>query len=170
MCLLIHGEAGLRPGSACSDKQVRATNNGRAVPCRAARGASLRLAGSSRIESMRDGAGEDFGLVVSTGAAAGPMQRDGNDEVHIGKMRDGGKTSTQESAEEPAGGEVAAIFEGFGDLAVWTFIVHQGGGVGIIHGLRATVALQDCVEAVGQRVMWLDPVARERHVGGAGEA
>ena len=98
------------------------------------------------------------------------MQGDGDDEVHIGKMRDGGKASAQERAEKTAGGEVAVVFERFRDLAVWAFIIHQGDGVGVVHGLRAAVALQDRVETVRKRVVRLDPVARERHVGGAGEA
>ena len=46
------------------------------------------------------------------------------------------------------------VFQGARDGAVGAFVVHKGGGIGIVHALVGwPVALEDGIEAVGQRVM-----------------
>ena len=105
-------------------------------------------------KGIADCLGDDFGLVVAAGAAAGPVEGDGDDEIHIGKVRGGSEAATQQTAEKTTGGQVTMVFQGARDGAVGAFVVHKGGGIGIVHALvGGPVALEDRVEAVGQRVM-----------------
>ena len=120
----------------------------------------FRMTGTSTFGLIRmtkgiaDRLGEDFGLVVAAGAAAGPVEGDGDDEVHVGEVRGGGEASAQKATVEAAGGEVGVILQGAGDGAVGAFVVHEGGGIGIVHALvGGPVPLEDGIEAVGQGVM-----------------
>ena len=120
----------------------------------------FRMTGTSTFGSLRmikgiaDCLGEDFGLVIAAGAAAGPVEGDGDNEVHVGEVRGGGEASAQKTTVEAAGGEVGVILQGAGDGAVGAFVVHEGGGIGIVHTLvGGPVPLEDRVEAVGQGVM-----------------
>jgi len=120
----------------------------------------LRMTGTSTFGSLRmikgiaDCLGEDFGLVIAAGAEAGPVEGDGDDEVHVGKVGGGGEASAQKTTVEAAGGEVGVILQGAGDGAVGAFVVHEGGGIGIVHTLvGGPVPLEDGVEPVGQGVM-----------------
>ena len=122
--------------------------------------AILRMTGRNNFGLIRmtkgitDCLGEDFGLVVAAGAAAGPVEGDGDDEVHVGEVRGGGQAAAQEATVEATGGEVGVILQGAGDGAVGAFVVHKGGGIGIVHALvGGPVPLEDGVEAVGQGVM-----------------
>ena len=46
------------------------------------------------------------------------------------------------------------VFQGTWDGAVGALVVHEGGGIGIVHALvGGPVPLEDRVEAVGQGVM-----------------
>ena len=98
------------------------------------------------------------------------MERNGEDEVNIDKMRCGGKVAAEEGAIKTADGEVRVVLEGAGDAAVGAFVVHEGDGVSVIHGFGAAVALEDSVKAVGEGVVGLVPEAGVGHVGGAWEA
>ena len=120
----------------------------------------FRMTGTSTFGSLRmikgiaDCLGEDFGLVIAAGAEAGPVEGDGDDEVHVGKVGGGGEASAQKTTVEAAGGEVGVILQGAGDGAVGAFVVHEGGGIGIVHALvGGPVPLEDGVEPVGQGVM-----------------
>ena len=81
-----------------------------------------------------------------------------------------GKATAEVGAEKAPGGQVAMVFQGTGDVTVVAFVIDQGGRVGIVHGFSSPVALQNCVETVGQRVMGLEPETRVWHVGRACEA
>ena len=120
----------------------------------------FRMTGTSTFGSLRmikgiaDCLGEDFGLVIAAGAAAGPVEGDGDNEVHVGEVRGGGQAAAQEAPVEAAGGEVGVVFQGTWDGAVGALVVHEGGGIGIVHALvGGPVPLEDRVEAVGQGVM-----------------
>jgi hypothetical protein len=120
----------------------------------------FRMTGTSTFGSLRmtkgiaDCLGEDFGLVVAAGAEAGPVEGDGDDEVHVGKVGGGGEASAQKTTVEAAGGEVGVVFQGTWDGTVGAFVVHEGGGIGIVHALvGGPVPLEDGVEPVGQGVM-----------------
>ena len=105
-------------------------------------------------KSVADCLGEDFGLVVAAGAAAGPVEGDGDDQVHVGEMRGGGQAAAQQAAVEAPGGEVAVILQGAGNSAAGAFVVHEGDGIGIVHALiGGPVTFEDGVEAVGQGVV-----------------
>ncbi len=106
------------------------------------------------IKGIADRLGEDFGLVIAAGAEAGPVEGDGDDEVHVGKVGGGGEASAQKTTVEAAGGEVGVVFQGTWDGTVGAFVVHEGGGIGIVHALvGGPVPLEDGVEPVGQGVM-----------------
>ena len=106
------------------------------------------------IKGIADCLGEDFGLVIAAGAEAGPVEGDGDDEVHVGKVGGGGQASAQKTTVEAAGGEVGVVFQGTWDGTVGAFVVHEGGGIGIVHALvGGPVPLEDGVEPVGQGVM-----------------
>jgi hypothetical protein len=111
--------------------------------------------GSLRMtKSVADCLGEDFGLVVAAGAAAGPVEGDGDDQVHVGEVRGGGQAAAQQAAVEAPGGEVAVILQGAGNSAAGAFVVHEGDGIGIVHALiGGPVTFEDGVEAVGQGVV-----------------
>ena len=122
--------------------------------------AILRMTGTSTFGSLRmtkgiaDCLGEDFGLVVAAGAAAGPVEGDGDDEVHVGKVGRRSEATAQQPAVEAAGGEVGVVFQGTWDGTVGALVVHEGGGIGIVHALvGGPVPLEDGVEPVGQGVM-----------------
>ena len=85
-------------------------------------------------------------------------------------MRGGGQAAAELGAEESACGEIPLVFECAGDGPVTAFVEEQGGGIGIVHRLRAPVALQDGVETVGERVVGLAPPIGIGDVGSAGEA
>ena len=121
-------------------------------------------------ERIGNGLGKDLCLVVPSGTAAGPVEGDREDQVDIDKMRGDGEVAAEEGAVETADGEVRVVFQGAGDAAVGALVVHQGDGVGIVHGLGAAVAFEDGVEAVGERVVGLVPEAGVGHVCGAREA
>ena len=59
----------------------------------------FRMTGTSTFGSLRmikgiaDCLGEDFGLVIAAGAAAGPVEGDGDNEVHVGEVRGGGQAA-----------------------------------------------------------------------------
>ena len=169
--LLFHREASLGAGAARADEEVRPAPRGGIASLRdnTSRGGQSPAAPPGG-HAGGEGKGEDFGLVVAAGPPAGPVEGNGNDEVHIGKMWDGSETAAQEGAVESTCGEVSMIFQGTGDTAVWTFVVHQGGGVGIVHPFRAAVTFQDGVETVGHRVVGLKPEAGVGHIGRAREA
>jgi dihydroxyacetone kinase len=65
-------------------------------------------------KSVADCLGEDFGLVVAAGAAAGPVEGDGDDQVHVGEVRGGGQAAAQQAAVEAPGSEVAVMVNGLG--------------------------------------------------------
>ena len=116
----------------------------------------FRMTGTSTFGSLRmikgiaDCLGEDFGLVIAAGAEAGPVEGDGDDEVHVGKVGGGGEASAQKTTVEAAGGEVGVVFQGTWDGAVGALVVHEGGGIGIVHALvGGPVPLEDGVEPVG---------------------
>jgi len=120
----------------------------------------LRMTGTSTFGSLRmtkgiaDCLSEDFGLVIAAGAAAGPVEGDGDDEVHVGEVRGGGQAAAQEATVEATSGKVGVVFQGTWDGAVGALVVHEGGGIGIVHALvGGPMALEDGVEAVGQGVM-----------------
>ena len=167
---LFDGELGLGAGAAGPEKDVGATlNRGRKILSSTFgllrmtitnTSSPFRMIGTNTFEPFRmtksvaDCLGEDFGLVVAAGAAAGPVEGDGDDEIHIGKVRGGSEAATQQTAEKTTGGQVTMVFQGARDGAVGAFVVHKGGGIGIVHALvGGPVALEDRVEAVGQRVM-----------------
>ena len=105
-------------------------------------------------KSVADRLGEDFGLVVAAGAEAGPVEGDGDDEVHVDEMGGDGQASAQKAPVEAAGGEVGVILQGTWDGTVGALVVHEGGGIGIVHALvGGPVPLEDGVEPVGQGVM-----------------
>jgi len=105
-------------------------------------------------KGVADCLGEDFGLVIAAGAAAGPVEGDGDDEVHVGKVGRRSEATAQQTTVEAAGGEVSVILQGAGDGAVRALVVHEGGGIGIVHALvGGPVPLEDGVEPVGQGVM-----------------
>lgn len=179
--LLLDGEFGLGAGAAGPDKDVgtaldkgwkilsstfgllRMTVRSTFGPFRmtgAYPSGLIRMTGTNSSGLLRmtkgiaDCLGDDFGLVVAAGAAAGPVEGDGDDEIHIGKVRGGSEAATQQTAEKTTGGQVTMVFQGARDGAVGAFVVHKGGGIGIVHALvGGPVALEDRVEAVGQRVM-----------------
>ena len=146
--LLLDGELGLGTGAAGPEKDVRtALNKGSKI-------LSSTFGLLRMTKGIADCLGDDFGLVVAAGAAAGPVEGDGDDEIHIGKVRGGGEAATQQTAEKTTGGQVTMVFQGTRDGAVGAFVVHKGGGIGIVHALvGGSVALEDRVEAVGQGVM-----------------
>ena len=146
--LLLDGELGLGTGAAGPEKDVRtALNKGSKI-------LSSTFGLLRMTKGFADCLGDDFGLVVAAGAAAGPVEGDGDDEIHIGKVRGGGEAATQQTAEKTTGGQVTMVFQGTRDGAVGAFVVHKGGGIGIVHALvGGPVALEDRVEAVSQRVM-----------------
>jgi len=120
----------------------------------------FRMTGTSTFGSLRmikgiaDCLGEDFGLVIAAGAEAGPMKGDGDDEVHVGKVGRRSEVTAQQTAVEAAGGEVGVVFQGTWDGTVGALVVHEGGGIGIVHAfVGGPVPLEDGVEAVGQGVM-----------------
>ena len=146
--LLLDGELGLGTGAAGPEKDVRtALNKGSKI-------LSSTFGLLRMTNGIADCLGDDFGLVVAAGAAAGPVEGDGDDEIHIGKVRGRGEAAAQQTAEKTTGGQVTMVFQGARDGAVGTFVVHKGGGIGIVHALvGGPVALEDGVEAVGQGVM-----------------
>lgn len=146
--LLLDGELGLGTGAAGPEKDVRtALNKGSKI-------LSSTFGLLRMTKGIADCLGDDFGLVVAAGAAAGPVEGDGDDEIHIGKLRGRGEAATQQTAEKTTGGQVTMVFQGARDGAVGAFVVHKGGGIGIVHALvGGPVALEDRVEAVGQGVM-----------------
>ena len=82
------------------------------------------------------------------------MEGDGDDEVHVGKVGGGGEAAAQKATVEAAGGEVGVVFQGTWDGTVGAFVVHEGGGIGIVHAfVGGPVPLEYGVEAVGQGVM-----------------
>ena len=85
------------------------------------------------------------------------------------KWGGGGEATAEESAEVAPGGQVAVVLQRAGDGPVGPFVIHQGHGIRVVHGLSAPVALQDRVEAVRERIVELEPEARVGHVGGAAE-
>ena len=168
--LLLDGELGLGTGAAGPEKDVRtALNKGSKIlsstfgllrmTVRSTFGpfrmTATYTSGLQRMtKGIADCLGDDFGLVVAAGAAAGPVEGDGDDEIHIGKMRGRGEAAAQQTAEKTTGGQVTMVFQGARDGAVGAFVVHKGGGIGIVHALvGGPVALEDRVEAVSQRVM-----------------
>jgi len=146
--LLLDGELGLGTGAAGPEKDVRtALNKGSKI-------LSSTFGLLRMTNGIADCLGKDFGLVVAAGAAAGPVEGDGDDEIHIGKVRGRGEAAAQQTAEKTTGGQVTVVLQGARDGAVGTFVVHKGGGIGIVHALvGGSVALEDRVEAVSQRVM-----------------
>jgi len=116
---------------------------------------------------LDEGLGKDGGLVVAAGAAAGPVERDRNDQVDVREVRGGGEATAEEGAEVAPGGQVAVVFQGAGDGPIGPFVIHQGYGIRIVHGLCPPVTFQHGVETVGQRVVRLEPEARIGHIGRA---
>ena len=57
--------------------------------------------GGGGAEGVDQGAGEDFGLVVAAGAAASPMERDGDDQVNVREVRSGGEAAARPAARSP---------------------------------------------------------------------
>ena len=168
--LLLDGELGLGTGAAGPEKDVRtALNKGSKIlsstfgllrmTVRSTFGpfrmTTTYTSGLQRMtKGIADCLGDDFGLVVAAGAAAGPVEGDGDDEIHIGKVRGRGEAAAQQTAEKTTGGQVTMVFQGARDGAVGAFVVHKGGGIGIVHALvGGPVALEDRIEAVGQGVM-----------------
>ena len=169
-CLLLDSELGLGAGTAGPEKDVR-TALDKGWKILSSTFGLFRMTVRSTFETFRmtgtnssgllrmtkgiaDRPGEDFGLVVAAGAAAGPVEGDGDDEIHIGKVRGEGEAAAQQTAEKTTGGQVTVVLQGARDGAVGAFVVHKGGGIGIVHALVGwPVALEDGVEAVSQRVM-----------------
>ena len=107
--LLLDGQAGLGAGAAGADEDVRAADG---------------------IQARSNRLRKHLRLVVASRATAGPVERDGKDEVDIDKMRGGGEVAAEEGAVEAADGEVRVVLEGAGDVAVGAFVVQEGDGVG----------------------------------------
>ena len=125
--------------------------------------------GRRGAEGRDEGAGEDFGLVVAAGAAAGPVEGDGDDEVDVREVRGSREAAAEEGAEVAAGGQVRVVLQGTRDRPVVSFVMHQGYGVCIVHGLGPPVAFKYRIEPVCQWVMRLKPMARIRHICRTGE-
>ena len=120
--------------------------------------------GRRGAEGRDEGAGEDFRLVVAAGAAAGPMEGDGNDQVDVREVRGGREAATEEGAEVAPGGQVRVVLQGSRYRPVVSFVMHQRHSVRIIHRLSPPVTLKHGIEPVCQRVMRLKPVAGIRHI------
>ena len=114
--LLLNGKARLGAGAARTDEEVRPAN--RKIP-----GQAGNDEGRWRAESGGDGAGEDFSLVVATGAEAGPVEWDGDDQVNVGKMRGGSQVAAEEDAKVTPGGQVGLVFQCTGNRPVGPFVV-----------------------------------------------
>ena len=120
-------------------------------------------------EGIGKGAGEDGGLVVAAGAAAGPMEGDRNDQVDVREVRGGREAAAEEGAEVAPGGQVAVVLQGTRDRPVVPLVMHQGHGVRIVHRLSPPVAFQYRIEPVRQWVMRLQPISGIRHIRRAAE-
>ena len=125
--------------------------------------------GRREAEGRDEGAGENFGLVVAAGAAAGPVEGDGDDEVDVREVRGGREAPAKEGAEVAAGGQVRVVFQGARNRPVVSFVMHQGYGVCIVHGLGPPVALKYRIKPICQWVMRLKPMAGIRHIRSTGQ-
>ena len=117
--------------------------------------------------------GDDGGLVVAAGPFAEPVQRDGDDQVHVGEVPGGSHVSAQAGGEISAGFYVSAVLEGFGDELVGVLVVvkQEGGGPYVLHRLAFfSGALQEGVQFVGHGVVRALPVVGQGKVGGAPQA
>ena len=115
--------------------------------------------GAGSVHGIANRPGEDFRLVVATGATAGPMEGNREDEVHVGKVGSRSDAPAEKGAIKTTGFKVPVVFQGAGDGAVRAFVVHEGRSVGIVHALGGVpVPLQDGIEAVGKGVVRLQPV------------
>lgn len=184
---LLDGKLGLSAGATGTEENVGAAADGRGeIPSSDSvllgmtsrdsvlPGMTSRVIGRSGAGSVQGSAnrlGENFGLVVATGATAGPMEGNREDEVHIGKVGSRSDAPAEKGAIKTAGIKVPVVFQGAGDGAVRAFVVHEGRSVGIVHALGGVpVPLQDGIEAVGKGVVRLQPIIGVRDVGRTGKA
>ena len=98
------------------------------------------------------------------------MEGDGDDEIDVTEMRRGGQATAEKGTVKSTHGEIVVVFQGARDVPIGSFVVHQSRRIGVVHGLGAPMTFQDSVEAVGERIMGLEPEAGVRHIGRAGEA
>ena len=84
-------------------------------------------------EDIRQLARDDFRLVVAAPPSPRLMQRDWNDDVHVGELRRTGEALPQHAGEKPPGREPAFVFQVPGDMAVIRVgvVEEKGGGEGV---------------------------------------
>ena len=89
-CLRREGKADLGAGAAHAAQDVRAQ------VC---------------AEDIRQLAGDDLRLVVAAPPSPRPVQRDGDDYIHVRELRRGGQALAQHPGEEPPGRQTALVLQ-----------------------------------------------------------
>lgn len=124
--------------------------------------------GAGHAERARDGAGDDLGLVVAAAELPRPVERHGDDEVHVREMPDLRQPEPKHLRKPPPYSYIIIVFKRLRNFVVRRtgLIDKEGGRIGVVFSR----SLYAGVEAVCQWVVGLLPDICQRKTCGAGDA